>query len=127
MMRTAVSITTTARRGTQIHILANGDIRSHQVTSEGKTLPLIIALISICSPLCFGEQWATDFAVDDFGDKSSQRVIHTRVTGVFCVSVPHYVPRFQNTPTQTHITNKQGKAPKPEAFTIFGSNVEKPA
>ena len=34
-MRTAVSITTTARRGTQIHTLANGDIRSHQVTSEG--------------------------------------------------------------------------------------------
>lgn len=35
MMRTAVSITTTARRGTQIHTLANGHIRSHQVTSEG--------------------------------------------------------------------------------------------
>lgn len=34
-MRTAGSITTTARRGTQIHTLANGDIRSHQVISEG--------------------------------------------------------------------------------------------
>ena len=49
------------------------------------------------------------------------------VSGAFCVSVPHYVPRFQNTPTQAHITNKQGEAPKPEASTIFGSNVEKPA
>ena len=35
LMRTAVSITTTARRGTQIHIPASGDIRSHQVISEG--------------------------------------------------------------------------------------------
>ena len=48
------------------------------------------------------------------------------VSGAFLVSVPHYVPRFQNTPTQTRITNKQGEASKPEASTIFGSNVEKP-
>ena len=48
------------------------------------------------------------------------------VSGAFCVSVAHHVARFQNTPTQTHITNKQGEAPKPEASTIFGSNVEKP-
>ena len=27
------------------------------------------------------------------------------VSGAFCVSVPHYVPRFQNTPKQTRISN----------------------
>ncbi len=47
--------------------------------------------------------------------------------GLFAFCVAHDVARFLHTPTQAHITNKQGEAPKPEASTTLGSNVEKPA
>ena len=49
------------------------------------------------------------------------------VSGAFCVLLPLILPLSVKQQNETQITNKQGKAPKPEAFTIFGSNVEKPA
>ena len=53
--------------------------------------------------------------------------LELNVSGAFLVCVARYVAQFQYASKKHTPRTFEGKAIKPEASTIFGSNVEKPA
>ena len=53
--------------------------------------------------------------------------LELNVSGAFLVCVARYVAQLQYASKQHTSRTFEGKAIKPEASTIFGSNVEKPA